>query len=102
MFRPVEQNSKSPAILLNHFLMVDHPAPKDADCASFLMLHFSAGLNGSIRGGLLTGDLTGRCHSCKPALEKDEIATALSVCFVWLLQSLWLQALNITGFLFNL
>lgn len=63
--------------------MVDHPAPKGADCASFLKLRASAALGGSIHGGLQTGDLTGRCHLCKPDLERHEIATALSVCFVW-------------------
>lgn len=82
MFRPVEQYSTSLGILLNHLLMVDHPAPKGADCASFLMLCASAALGGSIHGGLQTGDLTGRCHLCKPDLERYQIATALSVCFV--------------------
>lgn len=62
--------------------MVDHPAPKDADCASFLTLHFSAALGGSIHGSLLTGDLTGRCRLCKPDVEKHEMAIALSVRFV--------------------
>lgn len=81
MFRPAEQNSKSPGVLWNHLLVVDHPAPNDADCASYLTLHFSAGLGGSIPGGLLTGDLTGRCHLCKPDLEKHEIAVALRVRF---------------------
>lgn len=74
-------------ILLNHLLMVDHPAPKDADCESFLTLHFSAALGGIIHGGLLTGHLTGRCHLCKPDLERHEIDTALSVCFVCLVSS---------------
>lgn len=82
MFRPVEQKSTSLGVLLNHLLMVDHPAPKDADCASFLTLHFSAALGGSIRGSLLKGDFTGKCHLCKPDLEKHEIAIALRVRFV--------------------
>lgn len=51
-------------------------------------------------------ELTGKCHFCKPDLEKHEIAVALSVCFVWTppelafmrSQSLWLRAQNLTGF----
>lgn len=55
---------------MHHLLMADHPAPKDADSASCLMLYFSSALGSSIRGDLLTGDLTEKCHFCKPDLEK--------------------------------
>lgn len=99
VFRPVEQ-------IVRFLLMADHAAPADADSASFLMLHFSSALGGSILGDLLTGELTGKCHFCKPDLEKHEIAVALSVCFAWTppelafvcSQSLWLRAQALTGF----
>ena len=64
-------------------LTAAHPAAKHADCASCLMLRFSAAFDGGIHGGLLTGDVTGRCHLCKPGLKKHEIheiGIALSVC----------------------
>lgn len=82
VFIAVGQNSASLSILLNHLLTAERPARRVADCASFLMLRFSAALGGSIHGGLLTGDLPGKCHLCKPDLEKHEIAIALGVYFV--------------------
>lgn len=99
MFRPVEQT-------VHCLLVADHPAPRDADSAFFLTLHFSSALGSSIHGDLLTGELTGKRHFCKPDLEKHEIAVALSVAFVWTppelafmcSQSLWLQAQDLTDF----
>lgn len=76
MFRSVEQR-------VHLLLMADHPAPTDAGSASFLMLHFPSALGSSIHGDLLTGELTEKCHFCKPDMEKHEKAISLSVCFVW-------------------
>lgn len=81
------------------------PQLQDADSASFLILHFSSALGSSILGDLLTGELTGKCHFCKPDLEKHDVAVLLvsvlsdpSELAFMCSQSLWLQAQDLTGF----